>query len=478
MVLNKHMMVLAASAMFIGGAAFAPAQAADIGGSGDCCAELDERIAELESTTVRKGNRKVSLSITGFVARELYIWDDGDLSDAYIVDTSTTLGTHFKFSGKGQIKPGLEAGFAAHIEVLGPESIFVDQTTDEGLGSRLNTLEAYWFINSDRFGRLAVGQQSQASDNAAILPDFSGSLVQSNWVLFDGASFFLRPEGGPKGTAGLERNSDGTGNRIGSLGFCNQIGAGIGADCNGLTTDSVRYDTPAFGGFIFSTSWGENDFFDAAVRYSGEWNSIKFKAAAAYSWGGDRGSVSVRSGDDKDPTTADVGTTNTSNPDSEYFQIGAMAMHTPTGLFLYGAYGQETVEDAFIGTGDDTFQAVDDNDHYFVKVGLRKQWSPLGHTVLYGEYAQYNDAFGGFNCDNTIGGTNIGDACDDGITITGSEIQRFGLGVVQEIDAAAMSVWAKWVQLESEVEFNSDGAGGKQDYEALNSFLVGAMISF
>ncbi|MDZ4789759.1 MAG: porin [Hyphomicrobiales bacterium] len=461
MVLNKHMMVLAASAIFIGGSALAPAKAADIGG-GDCCAELDDRIAELESTAVRKGNRKVSLSVTGFVARELYIWDDGDLSDAYIVDTSTTLGTHFKFSGKAQVKPGLEAGFVQHIEVLTSESIFVDQANDEGRGSRLNTLEAYWFLNSDRFGRLAVGQQSQASDNAAILPDFSGSLVQSNWVLFDGASFFLRPEGGPKGTAGLETN------RIGSLGFCNQIGAGIGADCNGLPTDSVRYDTPAFGGFIFSTSWGENDFFDAAIRYSGEWNSVKFKAAAAYSWGGDRGSVDIDSG----------AATISSSPDSEYFQIGAMAMHTPTGLFLYGAYGQETVEDAFIGTGGGTFQAVDDNDHYFVKAGLRKQWSPMGHTVLYGEYGQYNDAFGGFNCDNTVGGTAISNACTGGVEITGSEIQRIGLGVVQEIDSAAMSVWAKWVQLESEVEFNDAGAGGKQDYESLNSFLVGAMISF
>ena len=33
------------------------AQAADLGG--DCCGDLEERIAELEATTARKGNRKV-----------------------------------------------------------------------------------------------------------------------------------------------------------------------------------------------------------------------------------------------------------------------------------------------------------------------------------------------------------------------------------------------------------------------------------
>ena len=38
----------------------APARAADLGG--DCCADLEERIAELEATAARKGNRKVSLA--------------------------------------------------------------------------------------------------------------------------------------------------------------------------------------------------------------------------------------------------------------------------------------------------------------------------------------------------------------------------------------------------------------------------------
>ena len=35
------------------------AEAADLGG--DCCADLEERVAELEATTVRKGNKKVKV---------------------------------------------------------------------------------------------------------------------------------------------------------------------------------------------------------------------------------------------------------------------------------------------------------------------------------------------------------------------------------------------------------------------------------
>jgi hypothetical protein len=51
------------------------AQGADLGG--DCCADLEERIAELEVTTARKGNRKVSVTITGYVTKQIMFWDDG-----------------------------------------------------------------------------------------------------------------------------------------------------------------------------------------------------------------------------------------------------------------------------------------------------------------------------------------------------------------------------------------------------------------
>ncbi|MCG8562955.1 MAG: hypothetical protein MI824_24405, partial [Hyphomicrobiales bacterium] len=55
--------IAAAAGLFAGGLALTPAQAADLGG--DCCADLEERVAELEATTVRKGNRKVSVKLSG-----------------------------------------------------------------------------------------------------------------------------------------------------------------------------------------------------------------------------------------------------------------------------------------------------------------------------------------------------------------------------------------------------------------------------
>ena len=75
---SSRIAIAAALGLTLGGFAFkaTPAQAADLGG--DCCADLEERVAELEATTVRKGNKKVSVTLSGWVVKSMNWWDDGD----------------------------------------------------------------------------------------------------------------------------------------------------------------------------------------------------------------------------------------------------------------------------------------------------------------------------------------------------------------------------------------------------------------
>ena len=75
---SSRIAIAAALGLTLGGFAFkaTPAQAADLGG--DCCADLEERVAELEATTVRKGNKKVSVTLSGWVVKSMNFWDDGD----------------------------------------------------------------------------------------------------------------------------------------------------------------------------------------------------------------------------------------------------------------------------------------------------------------------------------------------------------------------------------------------------------------
>ena len=73
--MNKYSLSALAAAGLLAGSFATGANAADLGGN--CYADLEERIAELEATTARKGNRKVSLTISGWVAEQVTFWDDG-----------------------------------------------------------------------------------------------------------------------------------------------------------------------------------------------------------------------------------------------------------------------------------------------------------------------------------------------------------------------------------------------------------------
>ncbi|WP_072373696.1 porin [Hyphomicrobium sp. NDB2Meth4] len=404
---------LVAAGLLAGGLSAGSASAADLGGN--CCADLEERIAELEATTARKGNRKVSLTISGWVAQQVVGWDDGYESNVYVGDIGGTLSSHFKFTGQATISPGWYAGYVLHIEARNKNSLGISQdwSKDPSGTDGIGLLQSFWFIKSDNLGKVSVGLQSQASDNTAILVDGSGSLVPANWVAFDYNSFYIRQSNGTL-----------TGTKWGSTGGC--VGGGALGDCNGWTQNVVRYDSPTFGGFSVSASWGEDDMWDVAARYAGEHAGFKFAAAAAYN---------ENSSENWLPA-ARIGDT------FQYFQVGAYLEHVPTGLFVYGAYGNSQYD---LATGD--------SDTYYVKAGLRERWTPLGHTVLYGEY-ENNEASGAF--------ANIG---------SDTEFNLWGLGVVQEIDAAAMSLWVSYRHL----DYSNDTATSYEDFQYIKA---GALINF
>ncbi|MBI4724851.1 MAG: porin, partial [Rhodomicrobium sp.] len=105
--------LIAAASLMMGGWSLS-ANAADLGG--DCCSDLEDRVAELEATTVRKGNRKVSLEISGQVDRALMFWDDGVQSDVYSVDNNYQT-SRFGMKGSAKMVPGWKAGFYIEFDM-------------------------------------------------------------------------------------------------------------------------------------------------------------------------------------------------------------------------------------------------------------------------------------------------------------------------------------------------------------------------
>lgn len=426
--MRRHLL---AAALLTSAAVIAtPAVAADLGG--DCCADLEERVAELEATTARKGNRKVSLTVTGWVAEQVTYWDDGEESNFYVGGIGSTLSSHFKLTGEASIASGWKAGYVVQIEALSAEFATLDQNNDDGSPSAgVGLLQSYWFIANEKLGKVSVGLVSQASDNTAILVDGSGSLVPANWVLpFDTGAFRFR-------------NANGTLSNLGwsDVTTCASLSASVGGDCNGVPLNAVRYDSPTFAGFSVSASWGEDDFWDVAARYAGEFNGIKIAAAVGY-----------HQITDERP----LGTLSATKRDSSYFQAGLYIQHVPTGLFAYGAYGNED-NDTIYEPG----LAAVDSEVWYVKAGIRRKWHPLGHTVLYGEYGNYDDQLG-------VEALRAG--------ITGSEVEHWGLGVVQEIDAAAMSLWLSYRNVEADLDNSPAALGNSPDDFQIVKF--GALINF
>ena len=110
--------LVAAAGIIMGGVAMPSAKAADLGG--DCCADLEERVAELEATTARKGNRKMSLTITGQIHRVVLWWDDGHSSNTYYGLDSTNSSSRFVFLGSAKVNPSVSMGFEIMLFQIGP----------------------------------------------------------------------------------------------------------------------------------------------------------------------------------------------------------------------------------------------------------------------------------------------------------------------------------------------------------------------
>src|SRR5215475_6824469 len=128
---SSRLALMAAAGLFAGGVAMPSAKAADLGG--DCCADLEERVAELEATTARKGNRKMSLTITGQVNRIVTWYDDSKSSTTYYGLDNTNSSSRFIFNGSAKITPKVSMGFEIMIEIeAGGTSSKVNQFDEDG----------------------------------------------------------------------------------------------------------------------------------------------------------------------------------------------------------------------------------------------------------------------------------------------------------------------------------------------------------
>jgi hypothetical protein len=404
------------------------AKAADLGG--DCCADLEERVAELEATTARKGNRKVSLTVYGWVNKGVLYWNDGVQSNTYFGVDNTNYATRFGFRGDAKVNPNVTAGFNILIDVItGATTSSVNQKREDvplglvdatGVASTttgnlswlddsiIRVRDANVWVEHKALGRLTIGHLTNPGPQGII--DLGGTLVASGAAIdLVGGAFTFRNTAGGFSKATISSTTTNV------------------ADFS-RRTDSIRWDSPTVAGFVLSAAAGEAAqvdrtittfdatngngplglYWSAALRYAGEFSGFRVAAAVAYEHS---------EGDENMGTSSGLGPVSGDSSNTGY---SLSVLHVASGLFAQGSYIR------FERANLDAVGGSDDGTLWQIQGGIAKNWTGLGNTVLYGEYARGDDLQRTFKIDAAA---------------LGNEYNMWGLGVVQNIDAAAMELY-------------------------------------
>jgi len=444
-------LLAAAGFLLLGGAS---AQAADLGG--DCCADLEERIAELEATTARKGNRKVSLTVYGQVNEAVMFWDDGHESNAYQV-TNDNSRTRFGFKGDAKITDDLSAGYVLEIGVRGANSKRFTQDLprgpDDDLG--LDTRHARWIIKSKTFGSISMG----------VTPTAAEGVTETNLAATKDIAKFSDVE---DSALGLNlRTSDGGTSAVAWRRLIKHTGDQPG---EAERRNGVWYVSPEFAGFNFEAGWGSDDYWDIGGKYKGEIGAFKIAASVAYG--------------ENSTTDADgaffecLGTDVAGQPDARCQQFGGAisVMHEPTGIYVNLAGGTHK-DDTVQFDGDFAGTNADNESHFWaIEGGIEKKWIPIGKTTVFGQY--YN-LEGGASERLTVGaGDTINNTGGDA-NVFSTELQMYGGGVVQELSNASMSVYLYYRHYEGEISLVDGGnVAAATDLDDLDVVVGGAIIKF
>jgi hypothetical protein len=408
------------------------AYAADLGG--DCCADLEERVAELEATTARKGNRRMSLQVYGWVNKTIMHVDDGARRNTFLGIDNTNSATRFGFRGDAKVSPTIKAGYSILLDVTtGATSALVTATREEAPAGCTITGNpgnpATTAPNS-----LACGGSQWTNDHAIRMRDANVWLESSS---VGRVTLGRLTVSGPQGTidlggignvaSGSQSLAGGSYTFVGGGRTLAQVTDAL-ADYNNRV-DGLKWDSPTFAGFVVGASIGETlqnrqsavatdgangngsigRLWAVNARYAGEFSGVRLAAAVGYE---------VSQAEELSSAAGGL-----NRADSKNLGLSLSALHAPTGLFAQGhwlRFDRGNLNDA----------GSDRATNWLVQAGISQNWFGVGKTALYGEYSKVNNGNNAFA--DALASNSLFD----------SRYTMWGLGVTQDIDAAAMQLYA------------------------------------
>ena len=457
------------------------ARAADLGGN--CCADLEERVAELEATTARKGNRKMSLTISGQVDRVVVWWDDGKSSKAFYGLDNRNSSTRLDFAGEAKVTAETKIGFEIQFDNQSGSttSAFTQWNVDGTINSAVSSLAkqpftgnnadpyfgglryAMFYVENSKLGRVTIGRYNMAGAVTTI--DLGG--------ISAGAGSSLELMGG-------------------NLSWRGPLGQYYGMELSTITDPAsnqsrqqeIRYDSPTYQGFIYSFSLGEDgSMWGTMLRYANEFSGYRVAAGIGYEHYGqisakatcvsltDPASECANESPVSSPTGPGSGPANLSNPAPNVDAWGASLalLHVPTGLFIQGHYiAVDFDEDSnttsapvngFWGQGIQyALNGLRPADQWLIQGGITKNWTGFGNTAFFGEWST-NHGWGAAGGPLASGGANYGVATEPGAVpvfgVTNTELRMYGFGVTQAVDAAATEIFLDARHFQADIQCSS-----------------------
>ena len=191
---------------------------------------------------------------------------------------------------------------------------------------------ANWYLDHKQLGRLAVGRVGTAADGTTIV-DLGGAGVIANAEIGEWQQgFFL----------------------AGNAKWADIFGGSSVSRSSQARANGIVYTTPNLHGFSASVSWGENDLWDAALRYAGEWHGFRVAAAVAYTH-------NHAGTDEVTPEYKSYGAEPTK------WQGSASVMHVTSGLYLTGAFVRQDNDQRYYYYG---WQDRPDTKLWYVQAAL------------------------------------------------------------------------------------------------------------
>ncbi len=407
-------------------------------GTSPCCANLEQRISELEAATARRGNRKVSLAVSGQVNKAILFWDDGVERNAYVVGNKNDQ-TSFSFTGEAAISANVMAGYHLDVRLLDTLSDAVDQQNANG-DPGFFVWHSEWWIESKELGTLSVGLVSRVSDTAPEA-DLSMATVAGYAGVQDiGGAFQLRLETGSLAPV---------------------VWGDLYNHFNGDTANLIRYDSPETAGFVAAASFGEDDVWDVGLRYGRDTSAFHFDAAIAYTEVSDGNNSVIGNALGLDQATL----------------VGSLSLlHHATGLNFTFAAGRRSWEEAILDL-DGVRRTPEDPCFAYTKLGWISRHSHLGPTAFYGEYGRFSDFVSATDRADFLASLDAGGTA---VRISGNEAEVWGAGVVQHIETAEMQIYLGYRHHTAHFDL-VDASGQGAPARAIDNFdtvIAGTKVAF